>query len=114
MDGSRKQHLKRAFDFLTLGKSKWWFLLGFFLCLVVPKTVYIIGGFNQFLLPRGLGYWPYSVNYWVYSGFLPLRFPDTLFQWAFRWVMSDLYNQIGISLVSILSVILLVAWLRGE
>ena len=105
---------KRAYDFLTLGRFKWWLLLGYFLCLVVPKVVFTIGGLNQFLLPRGLGYWPRSVDYWVYSGFLPGRFPDTLFQWGYRWVSSDLYNFIGIPFVSILSIILLVAYLRGE
>lgn len=112
---SYRQKAKRAFDFLTLGKFKWWFLLGYFLCFVIPKIVIEVGIPNQFLLPREtLGFYPHSIHYWIHSGFLPLRFPDTLLQWSYKWVELDLFQQIGIPLNALLVLLFLIACLRGE
>jgi hypothetical protein len=99
----------KVWDTIVESRLKWYLAINWVVFWVIAKIIYIIP--NTYLWPKAISFWPNDIYYWNSSGYLP-QYPRIFFWWNYVWVESDLFWQLGISIVGVIMFLCLLAHLR--
>ncbi len=99
------QLVKKYWDIITLGKTKWIIFSIYFLGWIVSKTINIMIDTSQFTTHQ----FAYMWNLSVITG----KYPIILY-WNYLWIDSLIYKQTSFIMFAVLFLIFTVAYLRGQ